>query len=372
MKLVSLYVRNFRPFSELSCEFSPGINQVIGQNGQGKTSILEAISLAMTTTSFRTAKLYDIIKHQSDGFFICVVFEKEGVRTELEISYDGQRKRLFCNKRPIEVKALIGQLVGVISYPEIQNLIKGPPALRRHYLDVQIAEVDPIYMQHLSRYKAALKHRNVLLRQKNFATIHVWEHELALSAAYIACTREKIVEALCPLVAKSYHAISGKSIPLQLTYTTTAPKGESEEGVARHYYEEYGRRRPLEAIKGSTCVGPHRDDLSVMRVSEGCNDGKSEGKSDGRLMRCFASEGEMRLAALALKFAEWQSLHERLKMPPLMLIDDFGAYLDAERRARLFAMVSELGGQVFLSMHELQGDACAGKVLQLASSSSAL
>lgn len=334
-----LYVRNFRGFDDLGIEFTPGINEIVGRNAQGKTSLLEAIYLCMTGSSFRTSVMRDLIRYDQEGFFVEIGFEKEGVSYELQFSFDGQKRRIFLNGRSCDsIASLIGQLLGVICTPEVQNLVKGAPAVRRHFLDLCLAQIDPLYVHHLSRYSKALKQRNALLKAKDVRTIGVWEKELAHSASYITRARVQITQVLRPRLAKCFSELSQNEMQakeLDLAYDSKAPCDNIDE--TRIYFEqEFIRKRFQEIAFGSTLVGPHRDDMLIFM-----------GK---KAAREFASEGEMRLIALSLKLAEWQHVKELVEFEPLLLIDDFGAYLDKERASRLFGMICTFG-QVFISTH---------------------
>lgn len=348
MELKWLYVRNFRNLKELSLEFSGQMNEVIGDNAQGKTSLLEAIYLCMTGSSFRTNSVTDLIQYEQPGFFVEVGFEKQGIVSLLSFSYDGVKRRISFNQRPCESQtALIGQLVGVACTPEIQNLIKGSPSVRRHFLDLQIAQIDPLYVHHLSRYRRALKQRNSLLRQKAFSTLSAWEQELAVSAAYLASERFKKIQALTTLAEKTYLDLSGTESKLELHYKAKAPLGQSVDVLRLYYEKELFNRRSQEAAFGATLVGPHRDEVEIS-VNE-------------KRVADFGSEGEIRLASFALKLAEWSCLQGHIQEKPLMLIDDFGAYLDINRRQHLFQLASNLG-QVFLSSHRSSNDLLAPSI----------
>jgi DNA replication and repair protein RecF len=348
VELKWLYVRNFRNLKDLSIEFSPQMNEVVGQNAQGKTSILEAIYLCMTGSSFRTHVPCDLIRHEQAGFFIELGFEKQGAVHEMQFSFDGLKKRIFLNKRLCESQiALIGQLLGVACTPEIQNLVKGSPHLRRHFFDLQIAQLDPLYVHHLSRYKRALKQRNSLLREKAFRTLDAWEQELASSAAYITKKRAEKIEALTVFVEKFYVELTGTKSKMHLTYKTKAPYQESVEFLVGYFEKELRAKRAQEAAYGATLVGPHRDDIGIFLQD--------------KLVSEFGSEGEMRLTSFALKLAEWHALESHAQEKPIMMIDDFGAYLDSERSKLLFQLSSKLG-QVFISSHRSAKEMCSADV----------
>jgi DNA replication and repair protein RecF len=345
-----LYLRNFRGFSEALLEFSPGINEIVGPNAQGKTTLLEALYLCMTASSFRTNTLRDLIRHDEDGFFVEVGFQKQEIEYKLQFSYDGDRRRIVLNDHVCEsTQGIIGQLIGVICTPDVQSLVKGSPCHRRHFLDLCRSQFDPLYMHHLSRFNRALKQRNALLKAKNIGTIRVWEKELAQSGAYITKARSLLISSIQPFFCRYFQKLSGKiEKSINLEYLT---KAHHQEDLVAYFEAEFERKRPQELILGSTLVGPHRDDLAFFIEKREASD--------------FASEGEMRLAAVALKLAEWSYLKEEVELDPLLMVDDFGAFLDEERKSKLFLLMQNFG-QVFLTAHlpQLQKEAEGGMSFQ--------
>lgn len=337
MQLRSAYVRNFRNIEALSLEFHPRMNEIVGKNAQGKTSLLEAIFLCVSGSSFRTNTLFDLIRHEQAGFFIEVSFEKQGFSHEIQLSFDGVKKRILFDKRVCESQSiLIGELIGVVCPPEVQGLIKGAPQERRHFLDLHIAQLDPLYVHHLIRYRRALKQRNFLLRKKDTKTLLPWEKELSISGAYIIVERIKAVNELLPWV-KNYLEVLDVRYDGEIELSYATKKHDLAKNDLQLFLEkELIEKRGAEVAVGATLVGPHRDDLLL--------------KASGKLIREFASEGQLRLIALALKLSEWQRLKNVTKETPLLLIDDFEAYLDREKSEKLFSLCSEFG-QLFLSAH---------------------
>ena len=187
---------------------------------------------------FAPLSIRELVAHDTDGFFIECGFQKQGISYELQISFDGVKRRVSLNQRPCEsVTLLLGQIIGVTCTPEIQSLIKGSPSLRRHFLDLQLAQVDPLYVHHLSRYNRALKQRNVLLRARDFHTIAIWEEQLALSATYITLERRKMVAQLDILARQLYMELSSnsQSNELQLLYDTKVNLEQHSDNLRLYY-----------------------------------------------------------------------------------------------------------------------------------------
>jgi DNA replication and repair protein RecF len=337
MFLKQLYARNFRNFDEITVHFVDGVNEVVGDNAQGKTSLLEALFLCMTASSFRSQHLKDLIRHTQKGFFVEASFEKCGVDHQVGISYDGEKRRVFLNGSPCETPTvLLGLMPGVASTPDDIAVVKGQPSLRRRYLDLMVAQIDPVFVHHLSRFMRALKQRNVLLKQKQIGSIACWEEELARSSAYISVQRKKAVEFVGAKAAGFFAAFSSEKLPLVLNYVSSVRPIDDLEELRKHFMQEFDRKRNQEVHLGVTLVGPHRDDVQIL-IGE-------------KPAREFASVGQSALTACAMRLAEWHYLERETRSRPLMIVDDFGAALDSTRKKLLFKELGTLG-QLFLSSH---------------------
>lgn len=335
MFLRRLYLHNFRCYSEAVFEFCPGINTICGANALGKTTILEAIQFLITGNSFRAAQAADMIAIGSSAFYIEADFIKHGVDQKLRISCNGKdRKIVYNNTSCNSTSSLLGLLQGVVITPDDVALVKGSPQIRRQFLDLQIAQIDPLYIHHLTRYYRAMRQRNALLKAKNMTALDSWEHEMANSAAYLTKERLRTSEDLQTSASNLHKELTGRPEDLGLIYKTSAPTGESIDGLRNYYIDLLQRLRPRELILGCTLSGPHKDDLLI-----------AIGEKEARF---FASEGQQRSCVAALHMAEWQRLNAFADETPLMLIDDVGMSLDNTRRDRLIAHACQLG-QVFLT-----------------------
>lgn len=337
MQLKALCLRNFRNYIDELVYFSPGINVLFGRNAQGKTNLLEAICVLMTGRSFRTPHLSDLIRFGEKEFFLEAHFVRNDVEQVLKISSDGIHRKILLNSTPLNsLSALLGILMGVILSPEDHELVKGQPASRRHYLDLQIAKVNPLYLHHLSRYTKALKYRNHLLRKRDLSTLHIWEEELATSGAFITLERLRATAELDQQGHPFQKALSLDADALQIRYQSSALLAAQERPLQlkEHFLAHYHKIRPREIERGSTLVGPHRDDLLILLQSQD--------------IRSFASEGQQRSCVAALRLAEWCRLQDQADETPLMCIDDVGISLDRFREKSLYDILSQLG-QVFVT-----------------------
>lgn len=336
MELRALYVKNLRIYEEARFNFKSGLNWIVGPNASGKTTVLEALYVLMTGRSFRTAQLGELIRHGASFFYIEASFVKYGLDQVLKFSFDGKERKIIHNQTVFSTSSsLLGLLKGVVITPDDASLVKGQPALRRHFLDLQIAQCDPLYVHHLTRYAKGLQQRNALLRLKKIAGIELWEHELALSAAYVTEQRYRAADDLQELGQKMYGALAGETLPFGLNYKSSGPR--AKELLKSHYLDQFKRHRPREMELGFTLAGPHKDDLSI--------------HLDQKEVRHYGSEGQQRTCVAALKLAEWERVRAAEDGIPLMMVDDVGVSLDASRKMRLLDHLKTLG-QVFLTATE--------------------
>lgn len=334
MFLRSLYLHQFRNHEDSYIEFDPHVNVLQGANAQGKTSVLEAIHYLMIGRSFRTLQGCELIKQGHPSFYLDAIFSKHGVEQRLRIGYDRKERKVLHNSTPLTtISSLLGLIQGVVMTPDDIQLVKGSPQLRRQFLDIQIAQIDPLYAHHLSRYTRAMKQRNHLLRIKELLTIESWEHEMSQSGAYIMLKRAKTVQRLQECCQKVHSFLSGELDSLKIIYKTGL-EGASLSDLQQHQLNQFQKYRSREMLLGYTLTGPHKEDLTFT--------------IEGRDIRDFASEGQQRTCVTALHLAEWHHLKEAGEELPLMMIDDVGMSLDSKRRNNLLSHLSDLG-QVFLS-----------------------
>lgn len=322
MFIQKLYLRHFRNYAEVEVDFSPEVNLICGNNAQGKTNLLEALYLIGTGRSFRTPHLKELIQSDSPFFFVEAEFLKDGIVQHVRLSFDGEVRKLdYNNTSYTHFTNLLGLLPIVLLAPEDVLLITGAPADRRRFLDIHLAQSDPLYVYHLTRYHKAVKQRNFLLRKKTTASLETWESLMVVSAAYIRQKRQAVVEGLADGLKAGMHELSSHQDFLEIRYVSS-------------YTENYQQHRAKEMILGSTLVGPHRDDLQIL--------------INGQDARSFASQGQLRSAVAAMRLAQWQHLKDHHNAPPLFCIDDFGVHLDSGRRESLLGKLSSFG-QVFLT-----------------------
>lgn len=329
MMLQHLYLRNFRNFKEAQVEFGQKVNLICGRNAQGKTNLLEALLLLSTGRSFRTQHLSELICEGASFFFLEAKLSQLGVTQTLRLSFDGQIKQVEHNATRFSTfQPLLGMMPSTLFAPQDLDLIVGSPVYRRRFLNLHLAQSDPLYVHHLLRFHRALKQRNSLLRHPNHQGIESFEQEMALSSAYLHDKRAHLLTALNQSLSASCQLLSSES--LQLRYLPSPAS-----------LAQLQKNRARERQLGLTLTGPHRDDVLLLL--------------EQKPARLFASEGQKRTAIAALRLAEWRLLAKQTDLLPFFGVDDFEMHLDSERQKLFKNALSELG-QVFVTTPQTEGD----------------
>lgn len=343
MRLLQLTVRSFRNLADTTREIpEPGV-VLLGANGQGKTSVLEAIAYPVLFRSFRTSLDAELVRFGEPGFHTGVVFERQGQLATLGATFraPGRKKELELDGAPVgRLVDAAGRWLAVVFSPEDVRLASGPAAGRRLYLDRTLALSDPAYLAALSRYRAALAQRNAALRQGrpdlavafNAPLAHAGAVVVAKRAAWVRATAEDFARALQELGESSGEPELGYHGPLELAEPGAWP-------------ERLAQAEARDAARRMTTVGPHRDDLTV--------------RLGGHALRDFGSTGQHRSAAIALKLLELDTLERATGSCPALLLDDVFAELDSTRQERLsHRLFSGRRAQVFITsprVEELPG-----------------
>lgn len=336
MYLQFLALNNFRIYKEAYFSFSKGINGIIGPNALGKTTILEAIYLALFGRSFRTLDLRELIHEDAEAFSIELGFTKNEIAQNIRIIQTRQDRKIIYNCTPLSsYGGLLGILQGVLMAPHDLEIIKGPPIVRRTFLDLQLAQVDPLYVHHLKRFTRALKQRNFLLKNRQTVAIEPFEWEMAASASYLIGERAKNIFKLNKLASPLYSALANEKERATFLYKTQAPVEEGLKGIEEFLKSQYIKLRSKELALGLTLLGPHKDNIQIL--------------INGKEAKTFASEGQKHTLLAVLKFAEWHLIKERSENSPFMMIDDLTLSLDEYRQGNICSCLENLGQAFFSS-----------------------
>lgn len=343
----SIRIENFRNIGEAEVHFSPGVNVLYGDNAQGKTNLLEAVYFTALGKSFRPAREAELIRFGAEGCRILNTFS-DSLRTQT-LSYRlsvGRGRRLVEQNgvRVTRMSDMVGAFRVVLFCPEHLSLIQGGPELRRGYLNVALSQLRPVYLRALQRYNQILKERNSLLRRapEDMATFRatepMWSAQLAHEAALIAAMRDVYISRVNRLVAACFSDMTEDGEVPELTYVNSLGlTGEAladRADVEARYLSLLSTRHDREIGAGATLWGIHKDDIAVTL--------------NGRPARQFASQGQQRSLALAMKLAEGEiSAQESGGDRPVFLFDDVLSELDSRRRAYLMGELE--GRQVIMT-----------------------
>jgi DNA replication and repair protein RecF len=344
--LRSLALRDFRNLARVDLVFPAAGVAIVGENGQGKSNLLEAIYYLHLLRSVRGARDVDVVRFAAAGFHIAARTEG-GANHELSAGFEkaGRRKRVKLDgAEPQRLSDALGALPCVLFSPADVELVAGAPSARRRYLDILLALSSRPYLAALQRYRHALAQRNAALRDavrsgggKAEQRISVWEAPLAEHGAVLWRERITWAAGASPRFAAMCAAI-GEQAPVGMRYATALEPSSRDAGaVAEALAHALEQKRGLDIRRGLTHAGPHRDDLTLTL--------------DGRDLRAFGSAGQQRTAAIALRLLEGETLRERLGAAPLLLLDDPFAELDVRRSARILELLAMHGlGQTLLTV----------------------
>lgn len=346
MDIKNITLHNYRNYDNLNISLTPNINIFIGYNAQGKTNIIEAVHYASIGISHRTRSDNDLIYWQKNEANINIKFSKMGIASVLKILLKrNQRKQLIFNGENIKQKDLPGLLTMILFSPEDLMLIKGSPVLRRRFLDIELSQISSIYYNQLVQYNKILLQRNNLLKKikennKLINMLDMWDEQFAKSAAFIVDKRLKGVHKLNELANTAHNYISGKTENLEIKYImhknnmNLSPNMDYDE-LCKWYINTLDKCRKNDMFRGSTSIGPHRDDIYFF--------------INGVDLKSFGSQGQQRSSVLSLKLAELEFLKNETGEYPVLLLDDVMSELDDKRRNSLLSFLQKKNIQTLIT-----------------------
>jgi len=333
---------DFRSYERVAVDLDPGVAVMVGQNGVGKTNLVEALGYVATLDSHRVATDAPLVRAGAASAVIrcAIVHDGRELLVELEI-VPGKANRARLNRSPVRrPREVLGALRLVLFAPEDLELVRGDPAERRRYLDDLLVARLPRFAGVRADYDRVVKQRNALLRTayltrkvggtrgQDLSTLTVWDTHLARHGAELLAGRLELVAALGPHLTKAYDAVAASRASATIAYSSRLGESLSSDRAALEeaLLASLAERRPAEIERGVTLVGPHRDDLSMS-----LGDLPAKG---------YASHGESWSFALALRLAAYDLLRSD-GIEPVLVLDDVFAELDTGRRDRLAALVSD-------------------------------
>ena len=327
MVIKSLKLKNYRNYELLDMTFDSKTNILYGDNAQGKTNILEALYLSGTTKSHRGTKDRDLIQFGREESHLETIVEKKGMEFQIDMHLKkNSPKGIAINKIPIrKASELFGIVHFVFFSPEDLNIIKDGPAGRRRFIDLELSQIDKVYLSNLSNYNRIINQRNSLLKELYHQdhlmdTLDIWDMQLAEYGTKVIESRKQFIRQVNQIIADIHYRLTGGRERIELSYESSL--GSLSLGQALK------KNRERDIRMKSTSVGPHRDDLCFL-----------SGDLD---IRKFGSQGQQRTAALSLKLSEIELVKEVIKDTPILLLDDVLSELDKHRQNYLLDSIHDI------------------------------
>ena len=353
--LSRLRLTNFRNLADLDLDIPEGVSVYFGPNAQGKTSLLEAVYLLSIARSFRAGNEREVVNFQAAGeggmALVDAIVENAGERSRVIVAYQstparasampdhagqgegmakrrgyGVRKEIRINRMRRTAAELVGLVTAVLFSALDIDLVFGPPSLRRRFLDILLSQADPQYLKTLQRYLRVVQQRNRLLRMLREGRagkdeLDFWDDGLVREGSWLTWRRHELMQQLSPAWVRHHLDLVGPGEELTVEYRPSVPLSETADGMEASYRQSLIPVRERERMLAATAVGPHRDDFTLM--------------IDGVDMGSFASRGQARTLALALRLAEAETLSSLRGEGPLVLLDDALSEMDRSRRRRV-------------------------------------
>lgn len=349
MFLQTLHLRNFRNYTEQNLDFTAPKTILLGNNAQGKSNVLEAIELLATLRSHRVNRDRDLIWDQAQEGQIQAQLQRDlgDVNLSLTLRASG-RRTLAVNQETLRRQLdFLGRLNAVQFSSLDLDLVRGGPEGRRHWLDGLLIQLEPVYAHILQQYQQVLRQRNALLKAPNPETkdlgvnlteLGLWDAQLVTTGTRVIRRRQRVLQRLVPLAQAWHDQISGNTESLQLHYKpNVVVTSDSPDEIQQLFLAMLQHNTILELQRGTTIVGPHRDEIELT--------------INQTPARQYGSQGQQRTLVLALKLAELQLIEEVIGDPPLLLLDDVLAELDLHRQNQLLSVIGDRFQTIITTTH---------------------
>lgn len=329
MIVESVELKDYRNYEFLDMNFNEHVNIIYGDNAQGKTNILESIYMCSTSKSHRGSKDREIVRFGEDESHIKLNVLKHGMKYRIDMHLKKNKtKGIAVNGIPIKKAVELFGIINIVFFsPEDLNIIKEGPAGRRRFIDLELSQLDKIYLNNLSNYNRIINQRNSLLKdiygsnqQHLLETLDIWDMQLAAYGTKVLERRKEFVRQVNEIISEIHFRLTGGKERLLLTYESSIGEMSMEQALKKN------RERDLRMK--STSVGPHRDDLCFL-----------SGDLD---IRKFGSQGQQRTAALSLKLAEIELVKRIIGDTPILLLDDVLSELDKNRQNYLLDSIHDI------------------------------
>lgn len=327
MIVKSLELENFRNYKKLKIDFDKGVNILYGDNAQGKTNILEALYISATTKSHKGSKDKDVINFESDEGHIKTILDKQGMESRIDMHLRRSKaKGIAIDKVRIKkISELLGLMNVVFFSPEDMGIIKNAPAERRKFADMELCQLDPIYLYNLNNYNKIINQRNDILKEINFkpdyrGMLDIYDSQLLSYGKKVIERRRQFTEELNDIIYSIHKDLSGGREEIKIQYVPQTSEEDMEEKLKKNTERDIRMKM--------TSVGPHRDDFAFI--------------SNGIDVRTYGSQGQQRTAALSLKLSEIELVKKTAKENPILLLDDVLSELDSNRQTQLLNSIGDI------------------------------
>ena len=332
MRIKKIKARYFRNFENIFLEFNPALNLILGKNGQGKTNLLEAIYFLATAESHRTNKNKEMINWDKEKCMVQILLVKKQNNIKLSFILNGSQTIVKVNGKKVnKIADFLGYLNVVLFSPEDLKLIKGSPAQRRKFINLEVSQVNSYYHHLLKKYRHVLKQRNNLLKKmqyenndKNNDMLEIWNEQLSTLGSKIISKRIEVIKKIKILARLKQRKITAGKENLNIKYENRLQEDITdiaEKDFKLIFKEKLTDNKQQEIKRGYTTIGPHRDDI-LLEIND-------------KDVRKFGSQGQQRTVALSLKLAELEFMKSETGEYPVLLLDDVFSELDNERKKLL-------------------------------------
>jgi DNA replication and repair protein RecF len=335
MYVKKVVLQNYRNYERISVPLNSGLNIFFGDNAQGKTNFIESIYMCGTGRSHRTFKDKEVISWNKKIAYVRTEVEKRDISTNIEIAFFSDKPKVvkLGGLKINKLSDIFGCLNVVMFSPEDLKLVKEGPAFRRRFLDIDISQVKPGYYYNLQQYNKILQQRNNLLKSIKYDksllnTLDVWDEQLSSYGSKIVSYRAEFINKISILAKLVHRKITSGKEELNIYYSGSFKDGMDRDDIKEVLYKDIVNSRKNDIYRGSTSVGPHRDDIEIY--------------VNNIDVKVYGSQGQQRTAALSLKLSELEFMKGENGEYPVLLLDDVLSELDINRQKYLLENLKDI------------------------------
>ncbi len=333
MYVKELTIKNFRNHNYLTYEFSEKMNAIIGENGVGKTNLVEAIYYLSLARSFRTRNEEELVKIGKESASIEATTFNGTTKHKIKVVFIKEGRKIFIDDKPISKLSELSKLINIILFePKDVMLFKGPPSNRRNYLDISISKKSPTYLGYISQYDKLLEERNAILKQDKVdeTLLEATTEMMVRLSGPIVSYRQQYIQDINNILDKIVYALTGERVHAKIEYEPFVPYDSNFEENAKKAFK---RAQESDLKKKATSIGIHREDFEM--------------SLNNRKIASFGSQGENRIVAIALKLSPFFLIEDKEKRP-IVILDDVMSELDKNHQDRLIEFLRKFQ-QVFIT-----------------------